>query len=143
MLPDLESIKKVFVEKYNKNAKANKAKVAKVSKAVEICVSRKCANGGTSDWVSKKGCSVKYCRWSKAYGGIHTTHDTVKCCKYEKDGSLMDKSAKPYDSSKKPWQNKPSGGGYQMAYLTKMVGKLERKHKMAKSKKLAKKSACD
>jgi hypothetical protein len=49
MLPDLESIKKVFVEKYNKNAKANKAKVAKVSKAVEICVSRKCANGGTSD----------------------------------------------------------------------------------------------
>jgi hypothetical protein len=67
----------------------------------------------------------------------------VECCKYEKDGSLKDKSAKPFDSSKKPWQKKPSGRGNQMAYLTKKVGKLERKPKKARSKKLAKKRAHD
>jgi hypothetical protein len=38
MLPDLENIKKVFVEKYNEKAKANKAKVATASKASEACL---------------------------------------------------------------------------------------------------------
>jgi hypothetical protein len=88
-----------------------------------------------------KGHSVKYCRWCKANGGSHTIHKRVKCCKYEKDGSLKDKSAEPFDSSKKPWQKKPSSRGNQMAYLTKKVDKLKNKLKKASSKKLAKKHA--
>ncbi len=44
LLPDLENIKKVLVEKYNKKAKANKAKVAMASKAGEARVPRKCTN---------------------------------------------------------------------------------------------------
>jgi hypothetical protein len=69
------------------------------------------------------------------------THDMVECCNYENDSSLNDKSAKPFDSSKKPWQKKPSSGGNQMVYLTKKVGKLERQLKKARSKNLAKKQA--
>jgi hypothetical protein len=49
MIPDLENIDKVFVGKYNKKAKAKKAKVATASKAGEACVSRKGTNGGSSD----------------------------------------------------------------------------------------------
>ncbi len=49
MLPDLENIKKVFIEKYNEKAKANKAKVVTASKAGEACVPRKRENGGSSD----------------------------------------------------------------------------------------------
>jgi hypothetical protein len=45
MLPHIESIEKVFVKKYNKKAKANKAKVATVSKAGEAHVPRNFANG--------------------------------------------------------------------------------------------------
>ncbi len=40
-LLDLENTEKVFVEKYNKKAKANKAKIATASKAGEACVPRK------------------------------------------------------------------------------------------------------
>jgi hypothetical protein len=94
-----------------------------------------------SDQVLRR--AVKYCCWCKANVGPDTTHDTVKCCKYEKDGSLKDKSDKPFYSSKKPQQNKPTSGGNHMAYLTKKVGKLKRKLKNAKSKKLTKKHACD
>jgi hypothetical protein len=107
-----------FIKKYSQKAKANKAKVASASKAGEARVPRKRANGSLSDQVPKKGHSVKYCRWCKANGGPHRTHDTVECHKYEKDGSLKDKSAKPFNSSKKPWQKKLSSRSNQMAYLT-------------------------
>jgi hypothetical protein len=93
LLLDLENIEKVFVNKYNEKAKANKTKAAKASKADEACVPRKRTNGGVSDQVPKRGRSIKYCRWCKANGGPHTNHDMVKCHKYEKDGILKDKSA--------------------------------------------------
>jgi hypothetical protein len=56
---------------------------------------------------------------------------------------MKDKSIKPFRSSKLTWHKKPSGGGNQMAYLTKKVGKLKRKLNEATFKKLAKKHACD
>jgi hypothetical protein len=49
MLPGLESIEKVFVKKYNKKTKADKAKVATASKADETHVPRKHASMGSSD----------------------------------------------------------------------------------------------
>ncbi len=49
MLPELEIIKKVFVKKYNKKAKANKAKAATVSKAGEARMPRKHMNWGSTN----------------------------------------------------------------------------------------------
>ncbi len=46
----------------------------------------------------------------------------LSVAKNEKDDCLKDKSAKPFDSFKKPWQIKPSSGGDQMAHPTKKVG---------------------
>ena len=54
MLPALENIKKVFIKKYNKEAKANKPKAATAPKAGEGRVPRKCTNGGSSDQAPPK-----------------------------------------------------------------------------------------
>jgi hypothetical protein len=48
MLQDLENIKKLFVEKYNEKAQANKAKAATALKMAER-VPKKCAHWGGSD----------------------------------------------------------------------------------------------
>jgi hypothetical protein len=63
LLLDLANIKKVFVKKYNKKAKAYKAKVATASKAGKAHMHRKRANGGSSDQFSTKGHSIKYCQY--------------------------------------------------------------------------------
>jgi hypothetical protein len=103
MLMDLKYIKKLFVEKYNEKARANKAKAATASKMAE-CVPKKCRHGGGSDQgAPQKGHSTKYCKWYKAAGGPHITHDTIECRRFEKGSKPKHKPAKPFDSAKKPW----------------------------------------
>jgi hypothetical protein len=132
MLMDLENVEKLFVEKYNKKARANMAKAAP----------KKRAHGGGSDQgAPKKGRSAKYCKWCKAAGGPYTTHDTIKCHRFEKDGKPNDKPAKPFDSAKKPWKKTGSGDSSQMAYLTEKVAKF--KKKLKKTTKHGKKHAHD
>jgi hypothetical protein len=59
MLLDLENIKKLFVERYNKIAQTNKAKAASATKAAESHVPKKNAHGGGSDkGAPKKGRSA-------------------------------------------------------------------------------------
>jgi hypothetical protein len=141
MLMDLKNIKKLFVEKYNEKARANKDKAATASKTAE-CVPKKHAHGGGSDQgAPKKGCSAKYCKWCKAAGGPYTTHNTIKCRRFKKDSTPKDKPVKPFDSAKKLWKKTGSRGSSQMAYLTEKVAKLEKKLK--KTKKHSKKRAHD
>jgi hypothetical protein len=141
MLMDLENIKKLFVEKYNKKARANKTKAATASKMAEHVPKKRAHGGGSDKGAPKKGRSAKYCKWCKAADGPYTTHDTIKCRRFEKDGKPKDKPAKPFDSAKKPWKKTGSGDSSQMAYLTEKVAKLEKKLK--KTKKLGKKRARD
>jgi hypothetical protein len=141
MLMDLENIKKLFVKKYNEKARANKAQAATASKTAER-VPKKCTHGGGSDQGSpKKGRSAKYCKWCKAAGRPYTTHNTIKCHRFEKDGKPKDKPAKPFDSAKKPWEKTGGRDSSQMAYLTEKVAKL--KKKLKKTKKYGKKRARD
>ncbi len=105
-------------------------------------VPKKRAHGGGPDKEApKKGCSAKYCKWCNVADGPYTTHDTIECCRFEKDGKPKDKPAKPFDSAKKPWKNTGSGDSSQMAYLTEKVAKL--KKKLKKTKKHGKKRAHD
>ncbi len=62
MLMDLENIEKLFVEKYNEKAKANKAKAATASKTAERVPKKHAHGGGSNQGASKKGHSVKYCK---------------------------------------------------------------------------------
>jgi hypothetical protein len=141
MLMDLENIEKLFVKKYNKKARASKAKAATASKTAERMPKKHVHGGGSNQEAPKKGRSAKYCKWCKAAGGPYTTHNTIKCCRFEKDGKPKDKPVKPFDSAKKPWKKTGSGDSSQMAYLTEKMAKLEKKLK--KTKKHGKKHACD
>jgi hypothetical protein len=141
MLQDLEIIEKLFVEKYNEKAGANKAKAATAPKMAER-VPKKCAHGGGSNrGAPKKGRSAKYCKWCKNANGPYTTHNTIKCRKFEKDGTPKDKPVKPFDSAKKHWKKTGSGDSSEIAYLTEKMAKL--KKKLKKTKKHGKKHACD
>ena len=140
MLHYLENIRKVFVDKNNEKARANKAKADTAPKHGKHVPRKHDREGSSKGPAPKRVHSTKYCKWCKAAGGPFTTHGTVKCCKFEKDGKQKDKSAQPPNSAKKPWK-KGGGNSGQMAYLTKKMEKLEKKLK--KTKKLAKKHACD
>jgi hypothetical protein len=141
MLLDLENIEKVFVTKDGKKARSIKASAGTAPKKAGI-VPKKHGKGGGSGGPApkKKARSTKYCNWCKAVGGAHQTHDTIECCRFDKDGKEVDKPSKPFDSAKKPWK-KGGGDSGQMAYLTEKFEKLEKKLK--KSKKAAKKHAHD
>jgi hypothetical protein len=97
--------------------------------------------GGSNRGTPQKGHSAKYCKWCKNANGPYTTHDTIECGRFEKDGTPKGKPVKPFNSAKKPWKKTGSGDTRQMAYLTKKVTKLEKKLK--KTKKHDKKRACD
>ncbi len=62
MLMDLRNIEKLFVEKYNKKARANKAKAAAASKTAERVPKKHAHGGGSNKGAPKKGHSAKYCK---------------------------------------------------------------------------------
>jgi hypothetical protein len=141
MLQDLENIEKLFAEKYNKKARANKAKAATAPKTAERVPKKHAHWGGSDREVPQKGRSAKYCKWCKNANGPYTTHNTIECHRLEKDGMPKDKPVEPFDSAKKPWKKMGSRDYSQMAYLTEKMAKLEKKLK--KTKKHGKKHACD
>jgi hypothetical protein len=115
MLMDLKNIEKLFVKKYNKKARANKAKATTASKTAEHVPKKRAHGGGSDQGAPQKGHSAKYCKWCKAAGGPYTTHNTIKCRRFKKDGKPKDKPPKPFDSAKKPWKKTSSGDSSQMA----------------------------
>ncbi len=58
--------------------------------------------------------------------GPYTTHNTIKCRRFEKDSMPKDKPVKPFVSAKKPWKKTGSRDSSQMAYLTEKVAKLKK-----------------
>jgi hypothetical protein len=141
MLQNLKNIKKLFVEKYNENTQANKAKAATAPKTAERMPKKHTHGGGSDRGAPKKGRFAKYCKWCKNANEPYTTHDTIKCCRFEKDSTPKDKPVKPFDSAKKPWEKTGSGDSSQMTHLTEKVAKLKKKIK--KTKKHGKKCARD
>jgi hypothetical protein len=77
MLLDLENIKKLFVERYNEKAWANKAKAATAPKPGEHVPRKGKREGGSIKGAPKKGRSAKYNKRCKAADGPFTTHDTI------------------------------------------------------------------
>jgi hypothetical protein len=57
--------------------------------------------GGPEKGTPKKGCTDKFCKWCKAVDGPFTTHNTIECRRFNKDGSQKDRPNKPFDSGKK------------------------------------------
>ena len=81
ILGDLENIKKLFAERVNEAARANKAKVAATAKLAGKQVPRKgklAHGGGPNGGTPKKGRTEKFCKWCKAVDGPFTTHNTAE-----------------------------------------------------------------
>ena len=141
---DLENLEKVFAERANEAARANKAKVAAAAKAVDH-VPRKGKRehgGGPSKGTPKKGRTDKFCKWCKAVDGPFTTHNTTECRRF-KDGSqkVFVSQTKSFNSAKKPWKKPGSGNSDQISHLTEETNKL--KKRLKKSKKHSKKRVRD
>ncbi len=62
MLMDLKNIEKLFVEKYNKKARANKAKAATASRMAERVPKKRTHDRGSNQRAPKKGRYAKYCK---------------------------------------------------------------------------------
>jgi len=142
ILNDLENIEKLFAEKANEAARANKAKVAAATKADERVPRKGKRTGrGLDRGAPKKGRTDKYCKWCKAVDGPFATHNTSECRRFNKDGSQKDRLTKPFDSAKKPWKKPGSGNTDQISHLAEEIDKL--KKRLKKSKKCGKKRARD
>ncbi len=59
-------------------------------------------SGGPTDRVPKKGHSEKFCQRCKAHGGLFTTHNTLGCRRYDRNGKPLEAAAGKPSESKKP-----------------------------------------
>jgi hypothetical protein len=127
LLPDLEAIKRVMVEKKGANLKA-KGKSSTAPSKAKGNLKRK-ASGGPTGRVPKKGCSEKFCQWCKAHGRPFTTHNTLDCRCYDSNGKPLEAAAGNPFESKKPY--KKSGGNKGMAFMQSMFEAYVKSQKKA------------
>ena len=102
MLQDLENIEKVYIERANDKARANKAKASTASKSGGQVPRKHGREGGSKGLAPKKGRSTKYCKWCKAAGGPFTMHCTGECRRFDREGKQLVKPTKPFNLTKKP-----------------------------------------
>jgi hypothetical protein len=132
LLPDLEAIEQVMVEKKGANLNA-KGKGGTAPSEAKGNPKRK-ASGGPTGQVPKKGCTEKFCQQCKAHGGPFQTHNTLHCHCYDSNGKPFEAAAGKPSESKKPY--KKSGGNKSMAFMQSMFKAYVKSQKKAgKSKK--------
>jgi hypothetical protein len=87
---------------------------------------------GATKQAPKKVCFERSCKLCKKHGGVHTTHATKDCCRYEKDGMVKAN----FHTAKKAGK-KPNPATQSFTQLSKKLDKLEKTLKKAshKSKK--------
>jgi hypothetical protein len=137
LLPDLEAIKQVMVEKKGANLKA-KGKGGGTAPSKAKGNPKRKASGGPTGQVPKKGCCEKFCQRCKAHGSPFTTHNTLDCCHYDSNGKPLEAAAGKPSESKKPY--KKSGGNKGMACMQSMfkASYVKSQKKAGKSKKCKK-----
>jgi hypothetical protein len=132
LLPDLEAIEQVMVEKQNKKLKA-KGKAGTARSKAKSNPKRK-VSGGPTGQDSKKGRCEKVCQRCKAHGGPYQTHNTLDCRRYDSNGKPLKAAAGKPSESKKPF--KKSGCNKGMAFMQTMFEAYAKSQKKAgKSKK--------
>jgi hypothetical protein len=123
LLPDLEAIERVMVEKQGTKLKA-KGKGSTAPSKAKGNPKRK-ASGGPTGRVPKKGCSEKFCQRCKAHDSPFQTHNTLDCHCYNSNGKPLEAAAGKPPESKKPY--KKSGGNKGMAFMQSIIRGLCKK----------------
>ncbi len=132
LLPDLEAIEQVMVEKKGANFKA-KRKGGTAPSEPKGNPKRK-TSGGPTGRVPKKGCTEKFCQQCKAHGGPFMMHNTLDCHCYDSNGKPLEAAAGKPSESKKPYNK--SGGNKSMAFMQSMFeAYVKSQKKTGKSKK--------
>jgi hypothetical protein len=121
LLPDLEAIERVMVEKHNEKLKA-KGKAGTARSKAKSNPKRK-ASGGPTGRVPKKSHSEKFCQCCNAHGGPYQTYNTLNCRCYDSNGKLLEAAAGKPSEYKKPY--KKSGGNKGMAFMQTMFKAYE------------------
>jgi hypothetical protein len=115
LLPDLEAIERVMVEKSVKLKAKGKGGTGP-SKAKGN--PKRKAPGGPTGQVPKKGPSERFCQRCKAHGGPFQTHNTLDCRLHDSNGRPLEAAAGKPSESKKPY--KKSGGNKGVAFMQSM-----------------------
>jgi hypothetical protein len=102
LLPDLEAIEQVMVEKQQDKLKV-KGKAATARPEAKGNPKRK-ASGGPTGQIPMKGCSEKFCQCCKAHGGPYQTHITLDCRCHDSNGKPLEAAAGKPSESKKPYK---------------------------------------
>jgi hypothetical protein len=125
LLTSLEAIEHVCTQE-----KANASSCEKASQKNETGTKRPSTRA--TKQVHKKVHFKKHCNLCKKHGGVHTTHNTMDCCRYKKDGA-----AKANFRAAKKLGKKPNPAKQPFAQLSKKLNKLEKTLKKVslKSKK--------
>jgi hypothetical protein len=127
LLPDLEAIEQVMVEKKGAHLKA-KGKGSTALSEPKGNPKRK-ASGGPTGQVPKKGRSEKFCQRCKAHGRPFRSHNTLDCRCYNNNGKPLKTAAGKPSGSKKPY--KKSGGNKGMAFMQSMFKAYVKSQKKA------------
>ena len=140
LLPDLENIERVMLEKYNEKLKAKvKATTARLDGKGKP--KKGTSGGGSSERVPRKARAEKFCQLCKTHGGPHQTHNTRECRRYDKEGKPLGAASGKPSASKKPY--KQYGGEKGVAYMTAMLEAIQKGQKRAGRSKKRKKRAYD
>jgi hypothetical protein len=137
LLPDLEAIERVMVEKPNEKLKAKGR--ARTARPEAKSNPKGKVSGGPTGQVPYKGCSEKFCQRCKAHGGSYQTHNTLDYPHYDSNGKPLEAAAGTPSESKKPY--KKFGGNKGMAFMQTMFKAYVKSQKKAcKSKKRKKRN---
>jgi hypothetical protein len=139
LLPDLEAIERIMVEKHNKKLKA-KGKATTARSKAKSNPKRK-ASGGLTGRVPKKGPSDKFCQRCKGHGGPNQIHNTLDCHRYDSNGKPLEVAAGKPSESKKPYEK--SGGNKGMAFIEAMFEAYAKSQKKAGKSEKGKKHDYD
>jgi hypothetical protein len=88
-------------ERHEAGLKA-KVKEAFASVIAKGTSKKRSASGNPGEQVPKKGKPNKFCQHCKAKGGPHLTHNTKKCCRYDRMGNPVATAAHKSSDAKQP-----------------------------------------
>jgi len=125
LLQSLEAIERICGQEGS--SKSNPSRDEKASNSEKKGTKRP---GTESPRVPKKLRTKKHCDLCKKHGGAHTTHNTCRCCCFEKDGTEKADFRAAKKGGKKPSPTKQS-----FAQLSEQLDKLEKVLKKRDTKK--------
>ncbi len=124
LLVDLENIELVMMDEKQKSK--DKAVAARPDKGKP---KRGASGGGSSNRVPKKALTEMFCQLFKTHAGVHQTHNTSECRRYDKKGKPLGASRGKPSTAHKPY--KKHGGEKGLAYMTAMFEAFQKGQKKA------------